>query len=120
MTHPDQTTETEIHDKGLTAPRVTLTDLEANISDVEIVKHVSRSGQILRWGVITTCSGFAVVGKPSCAVSSENDNVEIGERLAVDNARSELWPLMGYELRQRLADEAALVSQTKRLPGLDV
>lgn len=88
------------------APRVTLAELEANIVHTEIVTHVSRSGQILRWAVLTTRSGFAVTGRPSAAVCAENDDPALGERLALDNARNELWPLMGYALRQRLHDTA--------------
>lgn len=95
--------EQEIQAKGLNAPRITPADIEANIVDVEIVKHVSKSGQVLRFAVLTTRNGFAVVGKPSCAVSSANDNAEIGEKVAIDNSKEELWPLMGYELRSNLA-----------------
>lgn len=94
--------EQEIQAKGLNAPRVTRADLEANIVNTEIVKHVSTSGQVLRWAVLTTRNGFAVAGKPSCAVSKENDDAEIGERVAIENAKDELWPLMGYELRSKL------------------
>jgi hypothetical protein len=94
--------EAEIAKKGLTAPRVTHADIDANIADVEIVKHVSKSGQVLRWAVITTTNGYAVAGKPSCSVSPENDNQELGEKIAIGNSRDELWPLMGYELRERL------------------
>ena len=99
----DQTIEQEIQAKGLTAPRITPSDIEANIADIGIVKHVSKAGQVLRWAVITTSNGYAVVGKPSCAVSSANDNAEIGEKIAVTNSREELWPLMGYALKERLA-----------------
>ena len=99
----DQTIEQEIQAKGLTAPRVTPADIEANIEHTEIVKHISPSGQVLRWAVLTTRSGFAVTGRPSAAVSSANDNAEIGEKAAIENARQELWPLMGYELRSKLA-----------------
>nr|WP_258005617.1 Gp49 family protein [Castellaniella caeni] len=67
----------------MSAPRITSADLEANIVHTEIVKHVTRSGQVLRWAVLTTCNGFAATGRPSAAVSSENDNAEIGERVAV-------------------------------------
>lgn len=98
----DNTIEQDIQAKGLTAPRITLDDLEANIVDTEIVKHVSKSGQVLRWAVLTTRNGFAVVGKPSCAVSKENDNAEIGEKIAISNSKEELWPLMGYALRNTL------------------
>lgn len=99
----DQQIEQEIQAKGLTAPRVTPDDIEANITDVEYVRHVSKSGQVLRWAIITTRSGFAVVGKPSVAVSPENDNAEIGEMVALENSREELWPLMGYALKEKLS-----------------
>ena len=99
----DTQIEQEIQAKGLTAPRVTLADLNANIVHTEIVKHVSHSGQVLRWVVLTVKNGHAVHGEPSCSVSPENDNAEIGEKIAIDNARRALWPLMGYALKDRLS-----------------
>jgi Phage protein (N4 Gp49/phage Sf6 gene 66) family len=99
----DQAIEQEIKAKGLTAPRVTLADLNANIVHTEVVKHVSASGQVMRWAVLTTRCGYAVTGRPSVSVSPENDNAELGEKIAVDNARNELWPLMGYALKDSLA-----------------
>lgn len=102
----DHSIEQEIVAKGLTAPRVTPADIEANIEDIEFVRFVSKTGQVLRWAVITTRNGFAVVGKPSCAVSSANDNAEIGEKVALDNSKEELWPLMGYALKNKLAEGA--------------
>ena len=101
----DQAIEQEIQAKGLTAPRVTPADIEANIASVEIVRFVSESGQVLRWAVITTQNGFSVVGKPSCAVSAANDNKEIGEKIALDNSKKEMLPLMGYALKERLASD---------------
>jgi hypothetical protein len=94
--------ESEIQAKGLTAPRLSPEALNANIAHTEIVKHVSHSGQVLRWAVLTTRNGFAVTGRPSASVSAENDDVEIGEKVAIANARQELWPLMGYQLREQL------------------
>lgn len=87
------------------APRIKPSDMDDNIIDTEIVKHVSKSGQILRWAILTTRNGFAVVGKPSCAVSQENDAAEIGEAVAIDNSKDELWPLMGYELKSQIYKE---------------
>lgn len=84
------------------APRITPAEIDASIEDVEIVKHVSVSGQVLRWAVLTVRNGYAVVGRPSCAVSSENDDSETGVAIAIKNAKDELWPLMGYELKERL------------------
>lgn len=98
--------EQEIQAKDLNAPRVSLDDLNANIVHTEIVKHVAPSGQILRWAVLTTSNGFAVAGKPSASASSENDDAQTGEKRAIENARNELWPLMGYELRSKLAAQA--------------
>lgn len=95
--------ERMIQTKGLSAPRVMPAEMEANIVDVEIVKHVSKGGQVLRWAVITTVSGYACVGNPSVSVSPENDDAEIGVAVATENSRNALWPLMGYELKQRLA-----------------
>ena len=103
----DGSIESEIQAKGLTAPRVKPSDLTDNIAHVEIVKHVSPSGQVLRWAVLTTHNGFAVTGRPSASASSENDDQEIGERIAINNARDEMWPLMGYALRERLAQGGA-------------
>lgn len=99
----DQAIEQEIQAKGLTAPRITPADLNANIVHTEIVKHVSHSGQVLRWAVLTVKNGHAVHGEPSCSVSPENDNAEIGGKIAVENARRALRSLMGYELRSKLA-----------------
>ncbi|MGK1419453.1 Gp49 family protein [Klebsiella pneumoniae] len=100
----DKDIEQLIQTKDLTAPRITLGDFKENIVNTEIVKHVSVSGQVLRWAVLTTKNGFAVTGKPSCSASSKNDDAEIGEQIAIENAENELWPLMGYAMKQRLHD----------------
>ncbi len=102
MTPEERKIEDQIQAAGLNAPRITPADLDAEIAHTEIVKHVSPSGQVLRWAVLTTRNGFAVTGRPSASVSSENDNAVIGEHEAIKNARAELWPLMGYALRDRL------------------
>lgn len=107
----DAEIEKEITDKGLNAPRVTLDGLHDKIEDVEICKFVSKTGQVLRWAVLTMQNGFAVVGKPSCSVSPENDNAELGEKIAITNSQDEVWALEGYALKDRLhcseSDECA-------------
>ena len=106
ITSPDTSDagiERLIQAKGLNAPRITPEDLTNNITDTEIVKHISRGGQVLRWAVLTTRNGFAVVGRPSVSVSPENDDPEVGVAIAISNSKNELWPLMGYELRSKLA-----------------
>ena len=99
----DQTIEQAIQAKGLTAPRVTPADITENIIHTEYVKHVSQGGQVLRWAVITTKNGCAVVGAPSVAVSPANDNEEIGQEIAFANSKNALWPLMGYALKEKLS-----------------
>ena len=103
MTTPYETAlEEKIQAEKLSAPRVTQADFDANIVHTEIVKHVSHSGHVLRWAILTTVNGFAVTGRPSATVSAENDRAVIGEEVAISNARAELWPLMGYALCEKL------------------
>lgn len=87
------------------APSVTTEALNKVVKDVEIVTHVTKSGQTLRWAVLTTENGFAVTGKPSCCVSPENDDPVKGEQIAMANAEDELWALEGYLLKQRLYEK---------------
>lgn len=91
-----------IKEKGLTAPRVTLKQLNDKIVSVEYLEHQTKSGSILRWAIIELENGFTATGCPSISVSPENDNKEIGEQVAFDNAFQELWPLEGYLLKQKL------------------
>lgn len=88
------------------APRVTKADIDAAIVHTEIVKHVTHSGQVLRWAIITLKNGFSVHGRASASVSPENDDPAIGEKVAMDNAYAETWPLMGFALKDRLHRQA--------------
>ena len=110
----DQALEAEIKSKGLTAPRITPADIEANIVD-EVYFTASQgaigSGQEVKFGspllLLTFCvlvlrNGFTVTGESACA-SPENFNAEIGRMIARENAVNKIWPLMGYELKTRLA-----------------
>lgn len=83
-------------------PKISKIQIEENIIHVEYVKHVTKSGQILRWAVLTAKNGFSVTGRPSAAVCAENDNEEMGKKVAYDNAFDEYWPLMGYHLKQSI------------------
>lgn len=103
MTTPEQALESAIIAAGATAPRITPADIAANIVHTEIVKHITPTGKVLRWAVLTCKNGFAVTGKPSASVSVENDRSTIGEEVAIDNARDEMWSLMGYELQSKLS-----------------
>lgn len=113
----DQQIEQEIQAKGLTAPRVTPADIEANI--VSEYYFTARDGvfyrfpagaelpmalELLTFCVLVLRNGFTVTGESACA-SPENFDAEVGRKIARANAINKVWPLMGYELRSRLAAE---------------
>jgi len=113
----DQTIEQEIQDKGLTAPRVTLADIEENIAsenfftamDAVRGNHPIRVGDEVPLSLLTFCvlvlkNGFTVTGESACA-SPENFDAELGRKIARQNAVQKMWPLMGYALKERLAKE---------------
>ena len=120
----DQTIEQEIQAKGLTAPRVTPADIEANIA----TEHYFTAGDgitgafvghsicyrneldLLTFCVLVLRNGFTVTGESACA-SPENFDAEIGRKIARANAVQKIWPLMGYALKQRLSEDNAKVSQ---------
>lgn len=113
------TIEQEIQAKGLTAPRITPADIEANIaSEHYFTADDGLYGAMIQTGVtppelhatplrlLTFCvlvlrNGFTVTGESACA-SPENFDAELGRKIARQNAVSKIWPLMGYELRSKL------------------
>jgi len=116
----DQTIEQELQAKGKTAPRITPADIEANIVD-EWYFTAAQGAQATRnphgnmpisaipaqFDLLTFCvlllkNGFTVTGESACA-SPENFDAEIGRKIARQNAIQKIWPLMGYELRSKLA-----------------
>ena len=112
----DSAIEHEIKAKGLTAPRVTPADLSNNIANVfyfTAEEGALSSGYqrfeghdislaLLTFCVIVLKNGFTVTGESACA-SPENFDAEIGRKIAFENAKQKIWPLMGYELRSKLA-----------------
>lgn len=117
----DPAIEQEIQDKGLTAPRVTPADIEANIAD-EVYFTAFQGAQanghqpktdasgtalcLLTFCVLVLRNGFTVTGESACA-SPENFDAEIGRKIARQNAVQKIWPLMGYELRSQLAAQSS-------------
>lgn len=105
MTTKDEAAlEREIQAKGLNAPRLTPAMIDATI--VTEAYHVF-PGTTLTVCALTLQNGFIVTGT-SAAASPENFDEKIGRDVARRNAREQIWPLEGYLLRERLAqDEAA-------------
>ena len=136
MSTTDETIEQEIQAKGLTAPRVTPADIEANIAsehyftagegvigafvagefgahggdtmavrrDIASPEALKPSLNLLTFCVLVLRNGFTVTGESACA-SPENFDAEVGRKIARANAVSRIWPLMGYELRSKLANK---------------
>lgn len=116
--YDDQGIEHQILAKGLTAPRVTLRDIENNIDSVHFftaaegvmgeeafndrpVTHAQEPLFLLTFCVIILKNGFTVTGESACA-SPANFDADIGKSIAKANAISKIWPLMGYALKQQL------------------
>jgi hypothetical protein len=97
--------------RGATHPRVSLNDLNAAIAS----EHYATAGEVflgsdphpfhpldlLTICVLTTHSGFTIIGK-SAPASPENFDPEKGRTFAREDAIRQLWPLMGFALRQKL------------------
>ena len=117
----DQAIEQEIQAKGKTAARITPDDLQANIAsehyftagngvcaDYAATTGTTHPGpypeslDLLTFCVLVLRNGFTVTGESACA-SPENFDAEIGRKIARQNAEQKVWPLMGYELRSKLA-----------------
>lgn len=112
----DKDIEREIQDKGLTAPRITPDDIEANIEsewyinagegvvpdDFQPPVPTSHPLRLLTFCVLVLKNGFTVTGESAC-VSPENFDAEIGKKIARQNAVAKVWPLMGYALKNKLS-----------------
>lgn len=113
--------EQEIQANGKTAARVTPADLQANIASehyftaaegvygAEICRGDmpsmgSQPMMLLTFCVLVLRNGFTVTGENACS-SPEIFDAEIGRKIARQNAEQKIWPLMGYELRSKLAVE---------------
>ncbi len=123
----DKDIEQDIQAAGKTAPRVTPADIEENIvsehyftaadglkgflrerdySEVEqiMLEHGGSPLHLLTFCVLVLRNGFTVTGESACA-SPENFSAIIGKAVARANAVQKIWPLMGYELKQRLSQK---------------
>ena len=117
----DQAIEQEIQAKGLTAPRITPADIEANIVSEHYftaeegafaAMKPPRGSDIVppKLSLLTFCvlvlrNGFTVTGESACA-SPENFDAELGRKIARQNAVAKIWPLLGFSLKQKLHEAA--------------
>lgn len=95
----EQAIENEIQAKGLNAPRLNPQHIDDTIAGEAY--HVFE-GTTLTVCCLTLRNGFTVTGE-SAAASPENFDVEIGRKIARQNAREKIWALEGYLLKQKLS-----------------
>ncbi len=114
----DQGIEHLIQAKGKVAPRVTPQDIEDcivacyyftaadGIYGEEVINQRPSctpevSTTLLTFCILVMRNGFTVSGTSACA-SAENFDAEIGKRVAREDAKQKIWPLLGYALRTQL------------------
>lgn len=121
----DDAIEQEIKSKGLTAPRISPSEVEANIvaayyftaaegvagsnlsaEDADDTIYISTFSplHLLTFCVLVLRNGYTVTGESACA-SPENFDAAIGRKIARQNAVNKVWPLMGYALKEQLTKE---------------
>lgn len=108
----DQELEDIQKSRNLTAPRVTLSDLLANIAGenyftigaacAALGQPSPAGSEVVTLCVLTLENGFMVIGEAAPA-SPANFDPELGRKIAKDKAIDKVWPLMGYALKERLA-----------------
>lgn len=103
-------TERQIQAAGLTAPRVTPADLDAEIQ-AGTITYFTAAGQRKTFCIITLANGFSVTGESAC-VDPRNFNPQIGRDIAYRNARRQLWPLLGFRLADKIASQRDVKSPT--------
>lgn len=110
-------TEDELEERAV-APRVTLEQVNDSIQSEfyftagDGIRGVSgthskmvgkyESLEVLTFCVLVLKNGFTVTGQSACA-DIKNFQEDIGRRIARQDAVNKIWPLLGYELRTKLA-----------------
>lgn len=101
---------------GRTAPRVSLQDIQNAIASTQFVtgkealgampvnSHTAAALSVLTICLIVMNNGFTIVGK-SAPASPENFDPKLGCTLAYEDAIRQIWPLMGFALRDKLAGD---------------
>lgn len=122
--------ELGLEDDKQTGPRVTLSDIEANITGAHYFTaadgvygdaHAHGRGlalpnisplNLLTFCVLVLRNGFTVTGESAC-VSQENFNEEAGRKVAREKAVQKVWQLMGYALKNQLAQPSSTIPRSE-------
>lgn len=139
----DSAIESQIQAKGKTAPRITPADIDTAIASehyftafsgataagsVHVCGNMTKGTSIshdqlehlklLTFCVLVLKNGFTVTGESACA-SPENFDAEIGRNVARQNAVQKIWPLLGYQLKDRLSNAQPPANNAFVAPGCE-
>lgn len=119
---------------GRTAPRVSLADIKAAIagefyvtgdrllpeelppSDHTITDAIREAAGLLTICLLVLKNGFTIIGK-SAPASAANFDAELGMKLAYEDAVRQVWPFMGFALRDRLHRDLVSTEEYMRATG---
>ena len=98
----EEEVEIAIQAKGLTAPRLTPEDVDNAIKYAMYWRVPNTTTTVC---AMTLQNNYVLIGK-SASVSMANFNQEMGEQIAYQNAREQIWAVLGYSLRDKLYAKA--------------
>lgn len=96
--------------------RITPEYLNSRIGSVAFLGPKQTDGT-LTICIITMDNGFTVNGSSACA-DPANYNREIGEKIAYDDAERQIWPLLGFMLKEIMSAKAILNQSQANLDEL--
>lgn len=112
----DQEIARELEKRGKKAPRVTQEQIDSTVVDV---RYWQPEGTTVTIALVILTNGFNVIGE-SAAASPENFVKEIGEAIALEDAKKKIWKLEGYLLRDKLYYQAKQELATQELTSVSV
>ncbi|WP_156480662.1 Gp49 family protein [Thauera humireducens] len=119
----DQDLEQAIQSKGLTAPRITLADIDALMSRIVYTFDVRPNGSTTTLAHAFLDGKFYLATGVSSCVSVENFDAELGKDMAMGSAKAaaedKLWELEGYALWKRMAEPSIQLTPFEVQSGLD-
>lgn len=127
------------NEKSNEAPRVTISQIEASINSEHyftaddgalgrVVDPMIRKGMAVTLAdvpdafkpltLITICvlilnNGHRIVGVNEGPVSAANHDAALGRTMAREKAIEQIWPLMGFELRERLFQRQQTIARVR-------
>lgn len=93
-----------------TAPRVSLASMEDRVAEKHFIRlgdvldTVNRNAQVTTLCVLIFDNGWVAQGY-SAPAAPENFDAELGKKFAYEDAMRKMWPLFGFNLRERLHSE---------------